>query len=458
MTDPLASVLRRVLFLRSLALLALMLLAETLAHTQNVTVRRLLDSVSAGNLSYHLRILESAGGHQSRVAYTPGNDTAVAYVRQTLSHLAGPIRVALDTFFVSVADTPYNRRPLRNVVATLLGTIDTTKQIILGAHLDCSASRMPSTVWPAQWKNATVPGADDNATGVAVILELARLLSDPSFGCSNAYTIKFVAFNAEESVPPYGSRISHPGSAWYAVRAKARGDQILGMMSIDMIGFNKSYSYTNVVANSASQTLGASITTANQTYGIGLLTNSAPFASATFSDHNEFWTQGYPAICLIEYNPPWNSGTYYVANPYYHTSYDTMGTVNIGLVRRVAQAVLGATVSLAQVTITSAPDQPVTGLPSSFALYQNYPNPFNGVSNFEFALPALGQGGISEMSRVTLKVYDVLGREVATLVDGERLPGRYSIRWDATGLSNGMYLYCLTAGKNASVKKMMLLQ
>ena len=87
---------------------------------------------------------------------------------------------------------------------------------------------------------------------------------------------------------------------------------------------------------------------------------------------------------------------------------------------------------------------------SSFVLRQNYPNPFNGISNFEF--------WISNLSDVTLTVFDLLGREVATVFN-ERLPaGTYTRQWDASGLPSGVYLYRLRTGSYVETKKLMLLR
>jgi len=77
-------------------------------------------------------------------------------------------------------------------------------------------------------------------------------------------------------------------------------------------------------------------------------------------------------------------------------------------------------------------------VPLHFSLAQNYPNPFNPTTNFEF--------GISDLGFVSLKVFDVLGREVATLVNEERQPGIYRVTWDASKMPSGVYFYTLRAG------------
>jgi hypothetical protein len=89
-------------------------------------------------------------------------------------------------------------------------------------------------------------------------------------------------------------------------------------------------------------------------------------------------------------------------------------------------------------------------IPGKVALAQNYPNPFNAVSNFEFE--------ISRSTTVSLKVYDLLGREAATILEGVLPPGRYVRRFDATGLSSGVYFYRLTAGDFVRSRKLVLLR
>lgn len=87
--------------------------------------------------------------------------------------------------------------------------------------------------------------------------------------------------------------------------------------------------------------------------------------------------------------------------------------------------------------------------PRSFSLAQNYPNPFNGTTNFEFQ--------IAEFGYVTLRIYDVLGREVATLVQGEMSPGLYRIRWDAD-VSSGVYYCALRAGQSGAIRPMVVVK
>jgi hypothetical protein len=87
-------------------------------------------------------------------------------------------------------------------------------------------------------------------------------------------------------------------------------------------------------------------------------------------------------------------------------------------------------------------------VPKTFDLLQNYPNPFNPVTSFEFK--------VSGFEFISLKVLDVLGREVATLVHERRQPGAYRVQWNASELPSGVYFYRMCAGGFVDTKKMIL--
>jgi len=86
----------------------------------------------------------------------------------------------------------------------------------------------------------------------------------------------------------------------------------------------------------------------------------------------------------------------------------------------------------------------------NFALYQNYPNPFNSSTTIEFDIP--------ERTNVKLVVYDILGREVETLIDKELEPGKYKVNFDATNLPSGVYFYTLRTPKFTKTNKMVLIK
>ncbi|MBI5472129.1 MAG: T9SS type A sorting domain-containing protein [Ignavibacteriae bacterium] len=90
-------------------------------------------------------------------------------------------------------------------------------------------------------------------------------------------------------------------------------------------------------------------------------------------------------------------------------------------------------------------------VPERITLEQNYPNPFNPTTTIRYQIPE-----VSGQSRVTLNVYDLLGRAVGTLVNEDKAPGEHSAGFDATHLPSGVYFYRLTVGSFHEVKKMVL--
>jgi len=100
--------------------------------------------------------------------------------------------------------------------------------------------------------------------------------------------------------------------------------------------------------------------------------------------------------------------------------------------------------------IQTGVERMINNKPDKFELSQNYPNPFNPTTTISFSVP--------EASNVRLKVYDMLGREVLTLVDGMKNTGSYEVSFDASNLTSGLYVYTLSTGNFTATKKMMLLK
>lgn len=89
-------------------------------------------------------------------------------------------------------------------------------------------------------------------------------------------------------------------------------------------------------------------------------------------------------------------------------------------------------------------------LPTEFALMQNYPNPFNPSTTIRYDVP--------KETNVTLKIYDIMGREVAELVNQRHDAGAYQIAWNANGMTSGVYFYRISAGDFTSVRKLILMK
>jgi hypothetical protein len=107
--------------------------------------------------------------------------------------------------------------------------------------------------------------------------------------------------------------------------------------------------------------------------------------------------------------------------------------------------------------ITDVPEE--IELPNNFVLYQNFPNPFNPETTIQYAIP-FGVNDIQNSGnvQVSLKIYNILGAEVATLVNQIKQPGRYEVKFNGKNLASGVYLYRLQAGNYVTIKKLTLLK
>jgi hypothetical protein len=89
-------------------------------------------------------------------------------------------------------------------------------------------------------------------------------------------------------------------------------------------------------------------------------------------------------------------------------------------------------------------------MPTDYALYQNHPNPFNSSTTIHYAIPTT--------SYITLKIFNLLGKEIATLVNGKQSAGKYEVQWNSVDLPSGVYVYRLEAGDFVATKKLILMK
>lgn len=224
---------------------------------------------------------------------------------------------------LEVESQPYSAHgiPVRNIAVVKHGADPAEPCIVLGAHYDSVIG---------------TPGADDNASGVAAVLELARLLKD----FSNRRTIHFVAFPHEE--PPY-FYTQHMGSRRYAKRMNEEDRKVQVMLALEMLGYagermSQAYpfpflrrlrgypkygNYIALVGNIRSMRMVARVKEQmRRACTVGVESLSAPgFLPPLFlSDHSSFWRYGFPAIMVTD--------TAFLRNPNYHLPSDTADTLN----------------------------------------------------------------------------------------------------------------------------------
>jgi len=224
----------------------------------------------------------------------------------------------------------YGGKRYRNVIGRL-GTIRNSPLIILGAHFDSVAGS---------------PGADDNASGVAVLLEAARILS----GLSLRSPVLFCAFNLEE--------LNMVGSTHFAKKLKAAGAKINGMVSLEMVGFTdtrpgvQNYplalrwfypdrgNFIGIVGNWRSRLLLRKFSRQMRSApGLPVETLTVPgngflIPQVRLSDHSPFWDLRYPALMVTD--------TAFFRNPHYHSASDTLETLDLDFMAMVCQGVIAA--------------------------------------------------------------------------------------------------------------------
>lgn len=227
---------------------------------------------------------------------------------------------------------------IKNIVAVLPPRANASSKriFIICAHYDTHAGREPS------WNPlaTTAPGANNNGTGVAAMLEIAHLLSRYEYD----HELRFVALGGEE--------LGFLGSRFYVRNASTMkgnndaGDtarvreHIVCVFNLDMFGFNWRSDLVEIVSNNDSSWISRALIIANSWYNIGLKIRRTQDEFIDISSHKPFWDNGYNAVTLTESSTPWRDSQNYVANTFYHTSADTADKVNFRLVRKVTQLVL----------------------------------------------------------------------------------------------------------------------
>ncbi len=416
--------------------------ATLVAQQGRPYVSSLIAQVSADSLVQHVAELSDAGGWKSRMNFTPGNDSARKYIeRQLQSRLR--ISVERDSFFV-LAIQPFDAQPLMNVAGELNGGVE-NDIVVVGAHYDSQAGR--ESDWQNNWQSMSAPGADDNASGVAGVLEIARVLSANWDSTMMRGSVLFAFFAAEEGTTPgYASYLN--GSRHLAQRLRQEGRTVRAMVNLDMIGYNQYFQYGEIVADSQSVWLGDLVRSTVGTYAVDLMLPGPPYSANRWSDHASFWDQSIPAILLIESANVGASSTYYMANPHYHRSSDTVGTINGNLMRAFTQATLATVLELVLDTsaVTRVEETGENDGRESVTL-DSYPNPFNGETVVEFRL--------DREQHVDLRIYDLVGREIAVLSEGLQPRGIRRIRWNAQERASGLYVAVLRHAEETATRMLL---
>lgn len=310
---------------------------ETIEGTrmENELVHRIINEVSENNLIY---LIDSLQKFQTRYASTKNCEDAGDFIFSYFKNLG------LEPYFQIFNFRGYTSR---NIIAEKKGKTAPEDIFVICGHYD-STSNVPTIF---------APGADDNASGTSAVLESARILTKYNLD----FTVRFICFSAEEW-GLYGSRA-------YALSAKEKNERILGVLNFDMIAYSD---YTpedlEIIVNPNSEWLAERTIQASKLY-YDYPIRKIVSSSFVYSDHASFWEKGYSAFCAIEDNP--------IRNPYYHTTYDTLDTLNIDFLKSSVKIGLGTLSDLAQPVRPGYPETP-RGLKAKQVVYKSL---FSSIKN-----------------------------------------------------------------------------
>jgi hypothetical protein len=296
--------------------------------TYSADIQEMVDAVSSTLLIHHVCKLQD----DDSLAYCNPLGTRYSYATAQLEEAAHYLHDHYVALSLTVTYDPfsYAGHEMNNVVAELPGVGAEKDHIyVLCAHYD-SISGTPYSV---------APGADDNGSGSAAVLEAARILSQYRFN----RTIRFINFAGEEE--------GLLGSAHYAQVAAQRGDLIDGVINLDMIAYESVPPNDHIVEvhagiDPASIALADALVSNINDYGLLLAPQTLTLTATTRSDHASFWNQGYPAILGIE-------DFFQDANPYYHSVNDTLANMQTSMMVEYTKACVATLAELAAGTSVS---------------------------------------------------------------------------------------------------------
>lgn len=255
------------------------------------------------------------------------------------------IEETLRSFDIEVEnqEVSFHGRTYHNVIATMQGEDKEKEWILIGAHYD------------AAWGS---PGADDNASGTAALLEAANILS----GRKMNRTVQFVAFTLEEPQPQTIHFLI--GSNFFVAQAKKLKRKYAAVYILESVGYTdnsegsqivpffvriplpKKGNFLGVIANRRSKDIMDSFCFVGARYvpELSVMPYSVPLSGriipeTRFSDHASFWNYGYPALMLTD--------TAMFRNPHYHTYHDRSETLDFAFITHVTKATIAAILDMA---------------------------------------------------------------------------------------------------------------
>jgi Zn-dependent M28 family amino/carboxypeptidase len=275
----------------------------------------LVDDVSGQRLA---ETISALSGFSTRAFYTDDCRNASIYIFDRFNDLGlGVYYQELEVYGSTV----------RNVIATKNGSDPNAPWYLFGAHYD-SANMDDENFTLGD--SLAAPGADDDASGVAAVLEIADVLRNITF----PNTIKFAAFAAEES--------GLNGSRYFAQQESTNGVVYEDSVIFDMIGYRDGDdNRATIFCDTAGNTMSKSTLSAIDEYDLSLSVDIVPGRDMVYSDHASFWQYGYPSLAVTE-----QAVNGRLINPHYHTAQDILSYLSVDQMVEITRAVLGGLILL----------------------------------------------------------------------------------------------------------------
>lgn len=378
------------------------------AQLPHPLIQKLLNDMQDDSLDMHVKELT---GEQScivkgktatiknRVSKT-GNDLAADYLKERM-----------ESCGFTVNDQVYSSGG-RNIIAEQKGALYPDKKYIICAHYDAVADYC----------------ADDDVSSCSAILEMARLLAKHKF----KYTIVYAFWDEEEQ--------GLVGSAYYAKLAKKNNENIVGVLNIEMLGYDSDNDTKyDIHTNASSLTLSNKLKDINTGYAFKLKPNVIN-PGTDRSDHGSFWAQSYPAICFGE---AFFSGD---ANPSYHKATDRIKLFNLPYYHGLCR------LSLAAIATFADPYDVNPGINTPDAQSKlkldTYPNPAKESFTVCYDLP--------EKEAIQINLVNIAGGVTEILFNGNKDPGSYQHVVNTENIAAGVYIISIKTNSQTYSKRILI--
>lgn len=313
----------KILGLAASVMLMLCLAPELSSASTPLPIQEVIGGVDGNRIMTTISDLEAFG---TRAFYLNQSEDAATYVFDRFSQLG--LEVEYQDFMAGTHES-------RNVVATQRGSLDSEVQFLVGAHYD-SENMMATSL--LEGESLAAPGADDDASGVAAMIEIATVLS----GLELNYSVKFVAFGAEEA--GYDQSGGIKGSRHFVESEVSKEATYAGTAILDMIGYRGSAENHGILIVNEHNSLASATLSAASLYDLNISLSIMIDPSAAYSDHYSFWTAGYPSMLVSEALS--ETGSPYEFNPNYHTQDDTIDKLSAEQMTVISKALLGGVLTL----------------------------------------------------------------------------------------------------------------